>query len=271
MKYIKKIPLFMIVGILSIIALFPFYIMLIMGTYVNEDLFTGIKLLPGNYLINNLNTVFSRSFLGFYLNSLYIAVVVSVGSTFICSMAGFAFSKYRFKLKSALFFFILGTLMVPGQLGLVGFVIEMRWFKMMNTHWPLILPPLANAFGVFWMKQYIGGAVPNELLESARVDGSSDFRTFMQIVLPIIKPALITIFLLSFLGAWNSYLIPLVVLDKEKLYTIPLSISMLGTIHRTDFAARILALALSTIPIIIIFSTGSQYLIQGLTAGSVKE
>lgn len=271
MKYIRTIPLYMIVGIFSIIALLPFYIMLIMGTYVNEDLFTGIKLLPGNYLLNNLNTVLGRSFLGFYKNSLYVTIVTAVGSTYISALAGFAFSKYRFKFKKILFFFVLGTLMVPGQLGLVGFVIEMKWFKMMNTHWPLILPSMASAFGVFWMTQYIGGAIPNELLESSRVDGSSDFRTFMQIVLPVIKPAIITIFLLSFLGSWNSYLLPLVVLDKEKLYTIPLAISMLGTVHRTDFAARILALALSTIPIIIMFSIGSKYLIQGLTAGSVKE
>lgn len=271
MKHIKATPLYVIVILLSVISLLPFYIMLIMGTYVNEDLFTGIKLLPGTYILNNLKTVLGRSFLGFYKNSLYITLIVAAGGTFISALAGFAFAKFRFRFKKALFFFVLGTLMVPGQLGLVGFVIEMKWFGMMNTHWPLILPAMANAFGVFWMTQYIQGAVPNELLESSRVDGSSDLRTFMQIILPVIKPALITIFLLLFLGSWNSYLLPLVVLDKEKLYTIPLAISMLGTVHRTDFAARILALAMSTVPIIIMFSIGSKYLIQGLVAGSVKE
>jgi cellobiose transport system permease protein len=271
MGKLKSLPFIIIVLLFSIIALFPFYIMLVMGTYVSEDLFTGIKLLPGDFLLGNLRSVFSHNFFLYYYNSFYIAVIPAVTGTFLSALTGFAFAKYRFKFKKALYILILGTLMIPTQLGLVGFVIEMKWFKMMNSHWPLIVPPMANAFGVFWMTQYIGGAVPNELLESARVDGSSDFRTFVQIVFPIIKPAVITIFLLLFLNSWNSYLVPLVVLNRESLYTIPLYVNMLDAVHRTDYAAKILALAMSTLPIMVIFSIGSKYLIQGLTAGSIKE
>ncbi len=271
MKRVSALPIKLAIILFSFLSLLPFYIMFVMGTYVNEELFTGVKLLPGNYLLGNLKSVLGQNFGNVYLNSIYITLTVTISATFISALAGFAFAKYKFRFKKVLFFFVLGTMMVPAQLGLVGFVVEMRWFHMMNTHWPLILPAFANAFGVYWMKSYIGGAIPNELLESSRVDGSTDFRTFIQIVLPVIKPAMITIFLMSFLTSWNSYLLPLVVLDKEKLYTIPLAISMLGNAYRTDYAARILALTLTTMPVIIIFSFGSKYLIQGLVVGSVKE
>ncbi|MBW7457148.1 carbohydrate ABC transporter permease [Paenibacillus sepulcri] len=244
--------------------------MIVMGTYVSEDLYTGLKLLPGNYFIENFKSIMEQNFFKFYLNSVYVSVLNTVGAVLISALTGFAFAKYNFKAKKSLYYFILGTLMIPSQLGLIGFVVEMRTLGLANTLYPLIIGGLANAFGVFWMTQYIASSVPNEIIESGRLDGCSDLGIFARIVLPVIRPAMITLFLLFFLWSWNNYLTPLVLINKESLYTIPLAISTLGSEYRTDYSARILALAIATLPILVIFGFGSKHLIRGLVGGSIK-
>jgi multiple sugar transport system permease protein/cellobiose transport system permease protein len=244
--------------------------MIITGTYINEAIYTGIKLLPGNYFLKNLHTVMSTNFLLFYKNSLVVAIGTTIGVVFVSCLAGFAFAKMEFPGKKFLFMFVLGTIMIPSQMGLVGLAIEMREFGFINTHLALILPALANAFGVFWMRQYIYSSIPNEIIESANIDGCNMFNTFIRIVLPMTRPALITLFLLFFLWSWNDYLVPLVMINNQDLYTIPLAIAILGQLHRTDYAARILALTLATLPILLIFGFGSKYLIRGMVAGSLK-
>jgi cellobiose transport system permease protein len=270
MKYISKFPVYLFITIMSIFSLIPFYIMFIMGTYISEDLYTGIKVFPGTYFLENLSTVLQQNFFYYYKNSLTVSVVHTVITVFVSALTGFTFAKYNFKGKKLFYYFILGTLMIPPQLGLIGFVVEMRWLGLNNTLYPLILAGIANAFGTFWMTQYISGAVPDEIIESGRLDGCSDIGIFIRIILPVIKPAQITLFLLLFLWSWNEYMTPLVLISKPELYTIPLAISLISSEYRTDYGARILALSLSTIPIIIIFSFGSKHLIRGLVGGSVK-
>ncbi|MDR1286324.1 MAG: carbohydrate ABC transporter permease [Treponema sp.] len=267
---IANIPVYAFLLFCSLLSLFPFYIMLIMGTYKNEDLFRGLRLLPGSYIFENIKTIMATDFPLYYRNSLLVATGAAVGALLLSSLTGYAFAKFRFRGKNILFFFILGSIMVPPQVGLVGFVTEMRWFGLVNTFFPLIIPAWASAFGVFWMRQYISATVPNELLESAKIDGSNTIHTFVFIVMPVIRPALITLFLLFFLWNWNDYLLPLIILNNQKLITIPLSISLIGQLYRNDYAARILSLAAATIPILILFIAGSKYLIKGLVTGSVK-
>ncbi len=269
-RRLRALPVYVLVGLISLAALFPFYVMIMMSTYVTEDLFRGVKLLPGTFLAENFKTVMAAAFHRFYLNSLYVAVIHTSGAVFVSALTGYAFAKFAFRGKRAFFYFILGSLMIPPQLGLVGYVMEMRTLGFGNTLWPLVFPGIANAFGTFWMTQYISAAVPSEILESAVIDGASTMRTFMQIVLPIIRAALVTLVLLFFLWSWNNYLLPLVTISREPLYTVPLAIGLIGSEYRTDFAARILALALATLPVLVLFSLGSKHLIRGLTAGSVK-
>ena len=130
---------------------------------------------------------------------------------------------------------------------------------------------LIHIFGVYWMIQYLKSAISPALVESARIDGCRDFMIFIKIVLPNIKPAIITLLMMSFLLSWNNYLVPLILLNKTSVFTLPLGIKSLGSAFRVDHAARIMGLALGTIPIIILFSIGSKYFIRGLTAGAVKE
>jgi multiple sugar transport system permease protein/cellobiose transport system permease protein len=256
--------------ILSVIALMPFYMMIIMGTHFSEDLYTGIKLLPGKYLMENFTTVMRQDFLRYYRNSIVVSVSHTAGAVLVCSLAGYAFAKFRFKGRGFLLAFVVATLAIPYQVGMIGFVVEMRIIGWINTLLPLIFSGMANAFGVFWLTQYITASVPGEIIESGRIDGCNEFGIFFRLVFPVIRPALITISLLLFLWNWNSYMTPLVTISNAKFFTIPLSISMISSEYRTDYAARILALALGTLPIVIIFAFGSKHLIRGLVAGSVK-
>lgn len=269
-KKIKHIPVYIVMILLSILALLPFYLMLIMGTHYNEDLYKGVHLLPGNYLMENLQTIMKIDYPRYYLNSIIIAVCNTFGGVLVSALGGYAFSKFQFKGKKIFFNFVVATLAIPMQLGLVGYVIEMRSLNWVNTLLPLIFSGMASGFGVFWMTQFIGSSVPSEIIESGRIDGCTEYGIFFKLIIPIIKPAIITISLLLFLWSWNSYMVPLVIVTKQENYTIPLSIALISTEFRTDYAARILSLSISTIPIVIMFAFGSKYLIKGLTSGSVK-
>lgn len=269
-RYVKRIPIYVFIILISIVALLPFYLMVIMGTHYNEDLYRGIHLLPGKFLMENLRTVMKQDYFRYYTNSLIVACCNTLGGVLVSALGGYAFSKYEFKGKKALFAFVVATLAIPAQLGLVGYVIEMRAFGWTNSLLSLIFHGMASGFGVFWMNQFIGSAVPNEIIESGRIDGSSEYGIFFRLVVPIIKPAFVTIALLMFLWSWNSYMTPLVLISDQNHYTIPMSIALISTEFRTDYAARILALAIGTIPIVVLFACGSKYLIKGLTMGSVK-
>jgi multiple sugar transport system permease protein/cellobiose transport system permease protein len=268
--FLPRIPIYIFMLILTVAAILPFYIMIMMGTHLSEDLFTGLKLLPGNYLAINLNTVLKQDYARFYRNSLVVSLSHTVGAVMLCSLAGYAFAKYRFRFRNVLFALVVATMAIPQQVGMVGFVVEMRTIGWINTLLPLIFSGMSSAFGVFWLTQYITASVPSEIIESGRIDGCSEYGIFFRLVFPIIRPALITISLLLFLWNWNSYMTPLVTLSSQKLFTIPLSIAMVNSEYRTDYAARVLALAMGTVPIVIIFAFGSKHLIRGLVSGSVK-
>jgi multiple sugar transport system permease protein/cellobiose transport system permease protein len=269
-RVLPRIPIYIFITIISITALLPFYMMIIIGTYYTEDLYTGLKLLPGDYLGENIRTVLKQDFASFYRNSLVVSVTHTVGSVLVCSLAGYAFAKFRFKGRNALFAFVVATLAIPPQVGLVGFVVEMRIMGWINTLWPLIFGGMASGFAVFWLTQYITAGVPSEIIESGRIDGCNEWGIFFRLVIPLIKPAILTISLLIFLWSWNNYMTPLVVITSQKLFTIPLSIALLAGEYRLDYAARILALSLGTIPIVVIFAFGSKHLIRGIVAGAVK-
>ncbi len=261
---------FIFITLVSIVAILPFYAMLIMGTYYTNDLFTGMKFIPGNYLGENIKTLFTIDILSFYRNSIVVAGGSALLTVIVCAMAGFAFAKYKFVLKKTLFSSVMVTMMIPMQLGLVAFVIEMQAIGWRNSLLPLIVPPAASAFGVFWMTSFASSAIPDEVMESARIDGCNEFTLFFKIALPFMKAACMTLALLAFLWSWNNLLTPLVVISNEKLYTIPLGIRQLSSTFRNDIAAQVLGLSVTTLPILILFSIFSKSLISGLSAAAVK-
>lgn len=270
-RTLMRLPAYLLLLFTTILALTPFYIMFIMGTYKNEDIFTGLKLLPGDYIAKNLETILQGNVIRPYLNSLFISVLSMIICVLVSSLIGYGMSKFRFRGKKLLMTVLLATLVMPYQISMAGYMMEMRWFHLNNTLWPMILVFIANPFGAFWMTQYIGSAIPDSIIESARIDGSGELRLFLTIVFPMIKPATITLALLVFLWSWNNFLIPLVFVTDPNQYTLPIFISTLGGAYRVDYAAKMLNLTLATIPVLVFFSIFSKYLIKGMTIGAVKE
>jgi multiple sugar transport system permease protein/cellobiose transport system permease protein len=261
---------YIILAVISLISITPFYLMIVMSTYKTEDIFKGLPLLPSNYLLTNIKTVLASNFVQSYLNSLLVSILSTVVCVIVSAMVGYAITVYNFKGRKALINLVMLTMMVPTQIGVVGYMIEMRVFHLTGTIWPMVLIWFANGFGAFWMMQFMESSLPLEIVESARIDGSNELNTFFKVVFPCIKPGIVTLVLLIFLWSWNSYLIPLVFENSNDVMTIPIFIKSLGNAYRTDYGAQLTGLAVATIPLLLIFIIGSKNFIQGLTAGAVK-
>ena len=268
---LKRVLVYLIMILIALICLLPFYLMIMMSTQYTEDIYKGITLIPGHYLLENLKTVFNAHFELYYKNSLIVSVSATVLTVFVSMLCGFAFAMYDFKGSKFLFSFVMVTMMVPTQLGLVAFVVEMKKIGWMNTLLPLIVPPAATGFGVYWMKNYIGSNFPKELLESARIDGASEPKILFLIGVPCIKPAIATLGLMNFVTNWNSFLVPLIVLNKSETYTVPIGIINLNSAYRNDLAAKITALSIGIIPLLVLFLLTARTFISGITMGAVKE
>jgi multiple sugar transport system permease protein/cellobiose transport system permease protein len=270
MKIFRKSVSFLMLIVISVISLYPFYMMVMMSTYKAEEIFTGIKILPGDYWLINLREVLKGNFARSIVNSFFVSIIATFVSVQFSAMAGYALNIYNFKFRRAAFRIIMATMAIPGQISLVGYLTEMRFMRLTNTLAPIIICHFGSAFGVYWMTKYIESSLSKELVESARIDGCHELRVFYQIVIPCILPAVTTLTLLSFLGSWNSYLLPLIFLNKPSLMTMPLFIQSLSNVYRTDYGAQLTALVLTTVPILVLFIAGSRSFIKGLTAGAVK-
>ncbi len=263
--------LYVILALCTIFTIGPFYLMVVMSTYDSNELFMSLHLLPGhNFMINMKDVIINAGFGRYYFNSIYIAVLATGLSVFVCAMCGYALAKFDFKLKKLAYYIVLITMMLPTQLGLIAFVWEMNKIGWTDTHLSLIIPSAANAFAVYWIRQYAVQGVPNEIIESGRIDGCNEAGIFFRLVVPFIKPALGSQAMLSFMASWNAYLIPLVLISDQKKYTVTLGLSTLDALYRANFGARIAALVIGTIPMFILFLVFSKSLIRGITAGSVK-
>ena len=206
---------------------------------------------------------------GYLVNSLYLAIIRTLLQTLLCALAGFAFAKYQFPGRDKLFAVVLATMMIPSAVSLVPWYIMMtNFFGWRDSYNALIIPNLINAFGIFWMRQYIQQAVPDELLHAGRIDGCSDLRLFWNIALPIIGPGLGALGLSAFLGAWNEWLGPLLILTSSQKYTLAMLVANLGS--QDVMNVRVTLSAMAAIPTLVVFFMASRRLIAGLTAGAIK-
>lgn len=252
------------------VSIIPFILMFLMSTQNNQSIFLGKILSIGNSLGNNFQTILAADYFRSLLNSLIVAGSSTALTVFFGAMAGFGFAKYNFRHKKLVFQLVLFTMMVPIEVGLVAFVWEMRMLHLSKTFLPLILPNIANAFGVFWMTQYIRDAFPYELMESGRLDGCTDMGIFLRMVLPIIKLAIFTLSVIAFLQSWNNYLLPMIMINDPKMFTVPLVIASIGNMFVADYGARILAVVMGILPIMIVFIIFSRQITEGLASGAVK-
>lgn len=206
----------------------------------------------------------------YFINSVFIATASTLLTLFFCSLGGYAFAKYRFRGQKVLFGILLASMMVPFQVLLVplfGLMYDIGW---LNSYKAIVIPFSVGAFGVFLMRQFIV-TIPSELLDAARIDGCSEFGIYYRIVLPIIKPALGALTIYSFLGSWNGYLWPLIILRDEAKYTLPIGLANLVGIYRQDYGMLMAGTLLSLMPIVILFLAMQREFVQGITLGSVKE
>ncbi|MFN5926956.1 MAG: carbohydrate ABC transporter permease [Roseiflexaceae bacterium] len=267
--------LYVVLTITALASAFPFYYMLVTSTYRTVDI---LRIPPpiwfGQAWMQNYNQLLSQDGLPYFwtsvINSLSIASLHTVAVLFFCSLAGYGFAKFRFPGRDVLFAFLIATLMVPGALGLIPSFVVMRTLGWIETWYPLIVPGMANAFGIFWMRQYIESAVPNDMMDAARIDGAHEFGIYTSIVLPVIAPALGALAILTFMGKWNEFQFPLLILKAQETYTLPVALSTLRSLRGTEIGVQILGSSIAIIPILIVFIMASRQFMAGLTAGAVK-
>ncbi|OCL25982.1 sugar ABC transporter permease [Orenia metallireducens] len=254
-----------------VITIFPFYYMLVLATKSNAEIFSfPPPLWFGDSFSDNLSRLLSvMPFYRNILNSIFVATVATIATVFFCSLGGYGFAKYDFKYKEKLFFIMLATMMIPGLLSIIPWFIMMTKFGWVNTFKPLIIPGMANAFGIFLMRQFMED-IPDEIIEAARIDGCGEFEIFFRIILPMSLPGLGTLGLLTFLTSWNNYMAALLILQDKAMYTIPVALSKLGGKVDNDWGAQMVGTTLAIAPIIIAFVAASKQFISGITEGATK-
>lgn len=263
---------YIILIIISIVSIFPFIWTFIAATHTNSEIFTSsMAFVPTNHLIENYHTLmdFSNIWNNLY-NSVFIAVVATLLVCVVDSMAGYAFAKYKFKGRDIIFFICTCSMFIPAQVTLIPLYMQMSSLNFLNTAWSIIFPKLAAIFGVFLMRQNFM-AFPDELMEAARIDGAGDVRTFLQIVIPTMKPAFASLGILTFVQCWGDYLWPLVALSDRTAYTIPLVLALMragGNI--IQYGAIMVGACLALIPVLVFFLCFQKNFIEGMLSGAVK-
>lgn len=261
--------------LLSILCLFPFYIMIINAT---RDTYSiqqnAIALLPSNALLTNYAVFGEKAFNPFigFKNSMIISTCSTVLTVYFSTLTAYSLVAYTWKLRNALFGFILAVMMIPGQVVSIGFYQFMYKIGMTNNLLALILPSIAAPSMVFFMRQYMIPSLSMDIVASARIDGASEFRTFNAIVLPIMKPAMATQAIFAFVTSWNRLFEPMILLTRRENYTMPIMVSLLkGDIYKTEYGTVYLALTMSVLPLLVIYFILSKYIIAGVALGGVKE
>lgn len=227
--------------------------------------------LPEAPTLDNFRELFDRlDFPQFFTNSTLVAAVVTIGNLVFCSMLGYVLAKSDFAGKKLLFRLVLGTLMIPGMVTLVPLFVLIANMGLVNTYAGLILPFLAAPFGVFLMRQFFLG-IPDELIDAARVDGASEARIFVQVVMPLAKPALATLAILTFLGSWNNFLWPLVVATTEDKYTLPVALALYSTgQNQTDYGLLLAGAVVVVVPVLVVYLALQRYFVQGVAMTGIK-
>ncbi|WP_297990650.1 carbohydrate ABC transporter permease [uncultured Anoxybacillus sp.] len=271
--FVNKVTIHVLLIIGALLSVFPLYWMFVMATQPNHVINQlPPAVVPGDKLTENFQNVLANiDFFGAMWNSLIVASLTTIGVLFFCSLAGFAFAKLQFKGRDKLFTVILITMMIPPQLGLIPQYFIITKLGWLNDLKAIIVPGLMNAFGIFWMRQYIKDAIPDELIEAAKIDGCSIFRVYWNIVVPSILPAFATLGILTFMFVWNDFLWPLTVLRDESSYTIQIAIRALQDAYVKDYGMILSGTFWATLPLVVVFLIFNKLFISSLTQGSVKQ
>jgi len=261
-----------VLGFMVFLSAFPFYWMFVVASN-GSDAISKIPpaLVPGSTFPVVVQEIIDMvPFWQAIFNTIFVATVISVFNVFFSALAGFALAKLRMPGKKQMLTFIIGTMMLPAQLGVIFMFMVMSWLNWINDFKALIVPAIVGAFGVFWMRQIVDSQIPNELLEAAKIDGASVFRTFMNIVVPAVLPASFVLGLFTFLGVWNDYLWPSLVLNDSNKYTVQVAITALNQSYVINYARNMAAALLGTAPLLVLFIFVGRRLVAGVMDGAVK-
>ena len=273
-KKIKTGIIYICLSILALTCIVPFLLMMVNATRSGREIMTSFTLIPGNNLKENWDAIWGyfNLLLGLW-NSFKVALPATILTSYFSALTAYALAVYKFKGKNVIFYTIVIFMMIPGQLSLIGFYNLVAALKLMDSYIPLIVPAIAAPGTVFFLRQYIMSVLPMSLLEAGRIDGAKELSMFHKIVFPIMVPGVATMAIGGFIGNWNAYLVPLILLNTPKKFTLPVMIASLNS--SKDIAANqgaiYLAVAISVLPILIAFCFFSKYIISSISAGSVKE
>jgi len=271
MKEFKKLVLYLILILGALLTLTPF-IWMVSASFMadgHSSVFPP-RFWPDQFTLEQYINLFSRLNVTVnFINSLFLSTIVTLISLFLNSMAGYAFAKYRFKGKDKLFNVLLSSMIIPAQVTMLPLFLMLKYMGVLNTYLAIIIPGMANIFGIFLIRQYVL-SIPDSLIEAARIDGASEFQIYVRIILPQAKPILITLAIFSFLGTWNDFLWPLIALTDSSMFTLPVALANLMGEHTKDPELMMAGSVLTILPVIILFLALQKYYIRGIMAGSVK-
>lgn len=271
---IKKGILYILLILLAATCMFPFWMMIVNATRSGNEIVTGFTLIPSTHLKENWEQVFQ--FFNLF-KGMWNSLIVSVPATLLCAyfsmMTAYGLAFYKFKGNKVIFGAILAFMMIPGQLSLIGFYQLCTKMHLVNSYIPLIIPAIAAPGTVFFLKQYTEASLSKSLIEAARIDGASELYSFHRIVIPVLSPAVATMGIMAFIGNWNNYLLPMIIINKNDKMTLPVMMATLkaSTDINRNQGAIYLSVAISVIPILLVFAFFSKYIISSVSVGAVKE
>lgn len=269
----QRALIYVFFALLTFLSIAPFWVVLVNATRSTEQIQQGFSIIPGSSFVDNWRFLVGRGFNVFqgYGNSFVIAAGSTVLSMYFSSLTAYALTVYDFKGKKIVEGIILFLIMMPPQVNIIGFYRFMSELNLLNSYIPLIVPSIASAANVFFMKQYLATIYEPAYLDSARIDGAGELKIFHRIILPQMKPAIATMSIFAFVQSWNNFLMPLILINDRSKYTLPMLVQLLTTdTYRTEYGSLYLGLGLAILPLIIIYLILSRQIVGGVTAGGIK-
>ena len=275
-SHARTIIAYIVLIILTFLCLFFFYILVVNSTRSHQQIQSGFSFIPGSYFFKNLKSVLKDAnipVLSGIRNSLIVSSLSALFATYFSALTAYGLYAYNFKLKKPAFIFIMLILVMPTQVSAMGFLNLITKMGMLNTLYPLFLPSIAAPAVFYFMYSYMQSSLPLELVEAARIDGCSEFRTFNRIVIPIMKPALAVQAIFAFVSSWNNFFIPALVISDNTKKTLPILIAALRSADflKFDMGKVYMLITIAIVPIIIVYIALSRYIVAGVALGGVKE
>jgi multiple sugar transport system permease protein len=273
-KNLSKIPKYIFSVFLFILSIIPFWILAVNATRSTAQIQQGFSMVPSDFLAENFEILTGQgfSFIQGFSNSLFISTAATFMVLYFSALTAYGLIIYEFKGKKLIYAVIAFVLMIPAQLSLIGFYRMMLNVGLTDSFIPLIIPGMASPVTVFFLRQYLMSSFPVELVQAARIDGASEIGIFHKIALPLMKPGLATMGIFTFVGSWNNLIMPLMLINTESKYTLPMMVQLLkADIYQTEYGSIYLGIAMSILPLFLVYLVFSKFIIAGVALGGVKE